>query len=161
MVGASRRPSAVHEPRRLGFHKQCVDIFRVFGSLAQAECARRWPLLREATAKPTISRKQPDSGKSLRSLPQNKQAASAQMHDARILKSQRTMDCISGMSVDAVMRQWPVTIRLFLAHGMGSCIGCPVGRLHTVREACSVSGVAVGNFVASLHETIQTISSTS
>lgn len=117
--------------------------------------------LREATAKPTISRKRPNSGRSLRSLLQNKETTSAQMHDACIMKSQRTMDCMSGMSVDAVMRQWPATIRLFLAHGMGSCIGCPVGRLHTVQDACSVSGVAVGTFVASLHETIQTISSTS
>jgi hybrid cluster-associated redox disulfide protein len=42
--------------------------------------------------------------------------------------------------VCTIMRMWPETIRLFLARRM-ACVGCPVGRLHTLKEACAEHGV--------------------
>lgn len=38
-------------------------------------------------------------------------------------------------TVDDVMRRWPGTVTVFLRNRM-RCIGCPVGRIHTVAEAC-------------------------
>ena len=52
-------------------------------------------------------------------------------------------------SVDSVMRLWPATLRVFLDYRM-KCIGCPVGRLHTVEEACREHGVDPGAFLADL-----------
>ena len=42
----------------------------------------------------------------------------------------------SEQSVEEVMRLWPGTIRVFLAYRM-KCIGCPVGRLHTIAQVCA------------------------
>ena len=53
------------------------------------------------------------------------------------------------LSVDAVMRLWPGTIRIFLAYRM-KCIGCPVGRLHTIEEACREHEVDLEAFLADL-----------
>ena len=39
-------------------------------------------------------------------------------------------------SVDSVMRRGPATIRVFIEHRM-LCVGCPIGTLHTVEEACA------------------------
>ena len=41
----------------------------------------------------------------------------------------------SEMTMDALMRRWPSTIPVVIRHGM-LCVGCPIGRFHTVREAC-------------------------
>lgn len=38
--------------------------------------------------------------------------------------------------VDDIMNRWPATIAVFLANRM-HCIGCPVGRMHTIAEACA------------------------
>ncbi|GAA4117445.1 DUF1858 domain-containing protein [Aminobacter aganoensis] len=38
------------------------------------------------------------------------------------------------MSMDAIMRQWPGTIRVMLGHGL-ICIGCPIASFHTVADA--------------------------
>lgn len=40
----------------------------------------------------------------------------------------------ADMTMDAVMRTWPETVRVVLEHGM-LCVGCPVGPFHTVTEA--------------------------
>ncbi len=56
-------------------------------------------------------------------------------------------------SVDRVMRLWPGTIRVFLDHGM-KCIGCPVGRLHTIEEACMEHGVDPGAFLDDLRAVV-------
>ncbi|TBW33775.1 DUF1858 domain-containing protein [Siculibacillus lacustris] len=46
------------------------------------------------------------------------------------------MDIDPESVVDDVMRRWPATIAVFLANRM-HCIGCPVGRMHTIAEACA------------------------
>ena len=53
--------------------------------------------------------------------------------------------------VDTVMRRWPGTIRVFLDYRM-HCIGCPVGHLHTVEEACSEHGIELGALLDDLRE---------
>lgn len=51
--------------------------------------------------------------------------------------------------VDEVMRRWPATIRTFLDYGM-ECIGCPIGRLHAVEDACREHGVDPQQFRSAL-----------
>ena len=55
-------------------------------------------------------------------------------------------------SVDDVMRLWPATIRVFIAYRMG-CVGCPVGGLHTVADACAAYGFDPAVFLAELCRT--------
>ena len=43
-------------------------------------------------------------------------------------------------SIDAIMRRWPATIAVVMKNRM-LCIGCPVGRFHTVAEACAAHGL--------------------
>lgn len=50
-----------------------------------------------------------------------------------------------GQTVDSVMRQWPSTIRVFLDFRM-LCIGCPIGTLHTINEACAAHDVDLNAF---------------
>ncbi len=58
-------------------------------------------------------------------------------------------------SVDEVMRTWPDAIGVFLRL-QPRCIGCPIGRFHTVAEACAVHGVDVRRFASALTEAIET-----
>lgn len=53
------------------------------------------------------------------------------------------------LSVDAVMRTWPATVRVFLRHRM-RCVGCPVARFHTIREACALHEADEVGFRAAL-----------
>jgi hybrid cluster-associated redox disulfide protein len=57
------------------------------------------------------------------------------------------------LTVDQVMRAWPGTIRVFLSNRM-MCVGCPVGRLHTIEEACSEHGVGLARFLAELNSAV-------
>lgn len=52
-------------------------------------------------------------------------------------------------TVDRVMRQWPDTIRAFLDYRM-LCIGCPIGRMHTIEEACAAHEVDLRAFLEGL-----------
>ncbi|PVE23023.1 hydrid cluster protein-associated redox disulfide domain protein [Microvirga sp. KLBC 81] len=61
------------------------------------------------------------------------------------------MPIASNHLVDDVMRQWPVTIRVFLDHKM-RCIGCPIACFHTVDDACREHNVDSGKFLAELNE---------
>lgn len=38
------------------------------------------------------------------------------------------------MTMDAIMRRWPGTIRVILGHGL-LCVGCPIASFHTVADA--------------------------
>lgn len=38
------------------------------------------------------------------------------------------------MTMDAIMREWPDTIRVVLAHGL-LCVGCPIASFHTPADA--------------------------
>ena len=39
------------------------------------------------------------------------------------------------LTLDIVMREWPETIAVFLAHRM-MCVGCLINPFHTISEAC-------------------------
>jgi len=51
--------------------------------------------------------------------------------------------------VRTIMRQWPDTIRLFLSHRM-ACVGCPVGGLHTLQDACAAHKIALAPLLAEI-----------
>ena len=38
------------------------------------------------------------------------------------------------MTMDAIMREWPDTIRVLLRRGL-LCVGCPIASFHTVSDA--------------------------
>ena len=38
------------------------------------------------------------------------------------------------MTMDAIMRAWPATIRVILDRGL-LCVGCPIATFHTIVEA--------------------------
>jgi hybrid cluster-associated redox disulfide protein len=56
--------------------------------------------------------------------------------------------------VDSIMRLWPGAIRVFLDHHM-RCVGCPVGRLHTVAEACREHEVDLAAFLTDLSAAVR------
>jgi hybrid cluster-associated redox disulfide protein len=53
------------------------------------------------------------------------------------------------LCVDDLMRYWPETIRVFLDYRM-LCVGCPIGRFHTVAEACEKHDVRLKCFIADI-----------
>jgi hybrid cluster-associated redox disulfide protein len=53
------------------------------------------------------------------------------------------------MTMDAIMRAWPVTISVLIRNDM-LCIGCPVATFHTIREACRAHGIDESAFVTEL-----------
>ena len=57
--------------------------------------------------------------------------------------------------VCTIMKLWPKTIRLFLARGMAR-VGCPVGGLHTLEEACAAHKVALDPLLAEITEVART-----
>jgi hybrid cluster-associated redox disulfide protein len=57
--------------------------------------------------------------------------------------------------VRTIMNQWPRTIRLFLARGM-ACVGCPVGGLHTLEEACQAHQVDLDPLLAEITQVART-----
>lgn len=59
------------------------------------------------------------------------------------------------MSVDEIMRRWPATIGVMIRNRF-LCIGCPIGPLHTVAEACLAHGVDEALFRAELAQAIGT-----
>ena len=48
--------------------------------------------------------------------------------------------------LDDLMRTYTATIPIFIRHKM-LCIGCPVVRLHDVRQACWEHGIALDAFL--------------
>lgn len=44
------------------------------------------------------------------------------------------------MTMDAIMRRWPPTIRVVIRNGM-LCVGCPVASFHTVADAAREHGL--------------------
>jgi hybrid cluster-associated redox disulfide protein len=57
------------------------------------------------------------------------------------------------MSMDEVMREWPATIRVILAHGM-LCVGCPIAAFHTVTDAAREHGIEEAELVRDLRAVI-------
>lgn len=57
------------------------------------------------------------------------------------------------LSMDAIMRAWPETIRVILQHHM-LCVGCPIAPFHTVADACREHGVDRALFLRDLARVI-------
>ncbi|WP_181701657.1 DUF1858 domain-containing protein [Chthonobacter albigriseus] len=55
--------------------------------------------------------------------------------------------------LDDLMTTYKVTIPIFIRRKM-MCIGCPVVRLHDVREACLEHGVPLDEFLAEVNGAI-------
>lgn len=55
--------------------------------------------------------------------------------------------------LDDLMTTYKVTIPIFIRRKM-MCIGCPVVRLHDVREACYEHGVPLDEFLAEVNGAI-------
>ena len=57
-----------------------------------------------------------------------------------------TLPITAETILDDLMRTYKVTIPIFIRRKM-MCIGCPVVRLHDVREACREHGVPLDEFL--------------
>ena len=57
------------------------------------------------------------------------------------------------LAADEVMRRWPATIAVMLRHRL-LCVGCPVGRLHSIIDICRVHGLDETAFVGELLEAV-------
>ena len=57
------------------------------------------------------------------------------------------------MSMDQIMRLWPATIRVVLAHGL-LCVGCPIASFHTVDDAVREHGIDGEAFIKALRAAI-------
>jgi hybrid cluster-associated redox disulfide protein len=57
--------------------------------------------------------------------------------------------------VSTIMKLWPETIRLFLARRM-ACVGCPVGGLHTLEEACAEHRVDLDPLLSEIGQVART-----
>ena len=59
--------------------------------------------------------------------------------------------CPPDMAVEVVMRLHPATIRVFLDRGM-ACVGCPIGRFHTVADVARIYGMEEEKLIRLLSE---------
>ena len=60
---------------------------------------------------------------------------------------------LGDLPVDTIMERWPDTIRVFLDHRM-SCVGCPVGGLHTLSDAAHEYELALSILEAEMKRVI-------
>ncbi|MPQ96015.1 DUF1858 domain-containing protein [Thioclava sp. JE_KL1] len=56
-------------------------------------------------------------------------------------------------TLDALMRDWPATIEVFMRHKM-LCVGCLVNPFHTIDDACTEYRLDLDDFIAELDEAI-------
>jgi len=59
----------------------------------------------------------------------------------------------SDTVVNELMSAHRPTIPTFIRHRM-HCMGCPIGHLHTVAEACTAHGVDLAAFLCELHASL-------
>jgi hybrid cluster-associated redox disulfide protein len=57
------------------------------------------------------------------------------------------------MTIDAIMRRWPSTIPVVIGYGM-LCVRCPIGRFHTLREACRAHEISEEQLMRDLAERV-------
>ncbi|RWB26206.1 DUF1858 domain-containing protein [Mesorhizobium sp.] len=58
------------------------------------------------------------------------------------------------MTMDAIMREWPDTIRVILDHGL-LCVGCPIASFHTVSDAAKEHDVEENQLVRELRRAMK------
>lgn len=56
---------------------------------------------------------------------------------------------LDELSVAEIMERWPVTITVFARYRF-MCIGCPIGRFHTIADATREHGASLAAFRADL-----------
>ena len=61
------------------------------------------------------------------------------------------------LSLADIMRRWPATVSVFLAHKM-LCVGCAIGPFHSVDDACAEYGIDRGALLAELHAAVRAAS---
>lgn len=59
----------------------------------------------------------------------------------------------SDTVVNELMSAHRLAIPVFLRHRM-HCMGCPIGHLHTVGDACTAHGVDLAAFLCELHASL-------
>ena len=59
-------------------------------------------------------------------------------------------DFLRELTVDEVLRRWPALYSVFLAEGMGACLGCAVAPFETVMEASAACRVDREHFISAL-----------
>jgi hybrid cluster-associated redox disulfide protein len=59
----------------------------------------------------------------------------------------------SDLSVEQILAAWPRTLPVFIRFHM-LCIGCPVTRFHTLREACLAHGMELEPIESALRAAI-------
>ncbi len=57
------------------------------------------------------------------------------------------------MTIDAIMRKWPVTMTVLIRRRM-LCIGCPIAVYHTVSDICRAHGIDEAAFATELDAAI-------
>lgn len=57
------------------------------------------------------------------------------------------------MTMEAIMRRWPATIRVVLRHRL-LCVGCPVAAFHTMEDAIREHGIDGPRFREDMKEAI-------
>ncbi len=60
---------------------------------------------------------------------------------------------LDELSVAEIMERWPATIAVFARHRF-LCIGCPIGRFHTIRDAAREHGQSLELFRADIKAAI-------
>jgi hybrid cluster-associated redox disulfide protein len=60
--------------------------------------------------------------------------------------------------VDEVMREAPATIRVFIDFKLFGCVGCPLGRFHTVAIACCEHETQTEPFLSALQRAAESSS---
>lgn len=58
------------------------------------------------------------------------------------------------MPVAEIMRTWPMTVPVFIAHGM-FCVGCMIGPFHTLQDACLEYGIDHDTLLAELRAAVR------
>lgn len=71
--------------------------------------------------------------------------------DRHHARDQEAQQIGPDMQVETVLRQWPATLRVFLDRRM-LCVGCPIGRFHTLSEACHLHGLDEEEFLRAIAE---------
>lgn len=59
-----------------------------------------------------------------------------------------------GLPLADIMRRWPATVRVFLAHNM-LCVGCMIGPFHSIDDACAEYGIDPVTLLAELHAAVR------
>jgi hybrid cluster-associated redox disulfide protein len=93
--------------------------------------------------------------KSSRSLSRVKEGGRTGDYCAAMTSRTNKADLQDETPVGTIMKLWPKTIRLFLARGM-ACVGCPVGGLHTLEEACAAHKVELDPLFAEITAVVRT-----